>query len=115
MEMAVALDVLAYFSDYNTAINIEAPEIQPTATPVTTDFGNMDTYKSTFFPFEIQYPADWVKQPAMEGMTASFAYDEGVGFVIAEEDLTSSRLKRDDFGRVWRHGSRILEHEYARL
>jgi hypothetical protein len=74
----------------------------PTATPITSDLGDMAVYESENFPFTIQYPAEWSDQravPALFGdvciqMTACFLSNDATTSVlmILEEDLDAYGL-----------------------
>ena len=69
-----------------------SPPPRREVTTVDSPFGLMGVYESAQYPFSIQYPADWVEQPAQLDVTASFAADQNTTFSIAEEDLVALEL-----------------------
>jgi parallel beta-helix repeat protein len=99
-EMSVIVDGSALLTLYDEPADIIAPQVKAVDAPNNTIFGKMATYESPDFPFMIQYPAAWEKQPILEGVTALFMGDLDEGLVIAEEEWTaipSSDMKLEEY------------------
>lgn len=67
------------------------PTATPTATLIPTPDIPMALYASKTYPFSIEYPGEWKKMPAQQGIT--FAATDSTNtnlFIIAEEDLVAA-------------------------
>jgi hypothetical protein len=88
----IGLLMTMILSEFGKTVAIEAPEIVPTYQLKDSPFGPMAVYQSSLHPFSIQFPSDWIEQPATLGISASFSSDLGGSLSLAEEDVVALGL-----------------------
>ena len=73
-------------------VAVSPPEAAPT---IDSPFGPMALYESEIYPFSIQYPADWTKQPTdpQQGIVAQYVGEQAEAFLITEENVEALGLR----------------------